>query len=363
MKYNQIRLINSEVGESGIMVLTRSPSNGISLASVYYVLFITICLLITGCASTSGPAPVVDRTLADSRKVISKSDSASGEKEQYYIVQRGDTLYGIAVSHGISHRALAEWNNIADANTIKPGQKISLSVPSRKIQPTIFALPQHATPSIVETTTVSPDLISEVGAIDNKIKTEPKGIKLPYSEQALAQIQSRPNAAAIIPVNTAASVPVAVANTDSQANKVARIEAAPPPRPQESNARLNDSNIEWIWPTAGEVLEGYSKNSKGVRISGETGQSILASAAGKVVYSGNGLRGYGELVIIKHNDAFLSAYAYNSKILVKEGDAVTKGQKIAEMGNTDTDMTKLHFEIRKHGKPVDPLNYLPEKPR
>lgn len=103
----------------------------------------------------------------------------------------------------------------------------------------------------------------------------------------------------------------------------------------------------------------FSKNSKGVKISGQSGEAVLASASGAVVYSGNGLRGYGNLIIIKHNDTYLSAYAHNSRILVKEGDSVTKGQKIAEMGNTDSDTVQLHFEIRKNGKPVDPLIYLP----
>ena len=99
-----------------------------------------------------------------------------------------------------------------------------------------------------------------------------------------------------------------------------------------------------------------------MKISGQTGQSILATAAGEVVYSGNGLRGYGNLIIIKHDDALLSAYAHNSKLLVQEGETVVQGQKIAEMGDTDTDIPQLHFEIRRHGKPVDPLNFLPADP-
>ena len=137
-----------------------------------------------------------------------------------------------------------------------------------------------------------------------------------------------------------------------------RIELAPQPESQQFEA-ANQSDTQWMWPTTGKLLSPFSKNSKGVKISGQAGQPILASAAGEVVYSGHGLRGYGNLIIIKHNNTFLSAYAHNSKILVKEGEAVVRGQKIAEMGSTDTDTIQLHFEIRKHGKPVDPLEYLP----
>jgi lipoprotein NlpD len=122
-----------------------------------------------------------------------------------------------------------------------------------------------------------------------------------------------------------------------------------------------DSGIDWVWPATGKVITGFSDtaNLKGIDIAGKAGQPVLASAAGKVVYAGTGLRGYGKLVIVKHNADYLSAYAHNREILVKEGQQVTKGQKIAEMGNTDSDQVKLHFEIRQRGKPVDPLRFLP----
>ncbi len=116
-----------------------------------------------------------------------------------------------------------------------------------------------------------------------------------------------------------------------------------------------------MWPATGKLVTGFSDtaNLKGIDIAGKEGQPVAASAAGKVVYAGTGLRGYGKLVIIKHNATYLSAYAHNREILVKEGQQVAKGQKIAEMGNTDSDQVKLHFEIRRQGKPVDPLKYLP----
>ena len=124
-----------------------------------------------------------------------------------------------------------------------------------------------------------------------------------------------------------------------------------------------DARLVWEWPTQGKVIYGFGEgtNQKGVGIDGRSGQAVLASAPGKVVYSGSGLRGYGRLIIIKHNASYLSVYAHNSQILVKEGQSVAKGQKIAEMGNSDSDRVALHFEIRRLGKPIDPLQYLPER--
>jgi lipoprotein NlpD len=135
-------------------------------------------------------------------------------------------------------------------------------------------------------------------------------------------------------------------------------------RPQSQSPRvpeIDGGNIDWAWPATGKVITGFSEtaNLKGIDIAGKAGQSVLASGPGKVVYAGSGLRGYGKLIIIKHNNTFLSAYAHNREILVKEGQLVTKGQKIAEMGDSDADQVKLHFEIRRLGKPVDPAKFLP----
>jgi len=124
---------------------------------------------------------------------------------------------------------------------------------------------------------------------------------------------------------------------------------------------IDDNKIEWVWPASGKVIAGFSDsaNLKGIDIAGKSGQPVVASAAGRVVYAGTGLRGYGKLIIVKHNSTYLSAYAHNRDILVKEGQQVGKGQKISEMGDTDADQVKLHFEIRRLGKPVDPAKYLP----
>ena len=322
------------------------------LVPVYRLLLIIFCLVVAGCASTQRSAPVVDRVLIDSQAPLDSADSMAGEQDQVYVVQRGDTLYSIALDHGINLRELAEWNGISNPAEIKLGQQISLSVPSKQAQPMPIALP-HKEFSAGETNAMAPHMAGDVEEINARIITEPKGLVLPYSDQAIVQLQGLAHPALMAPPSSLESHAVATSQTT-------RIENAPePPSNKGSSATLNSSNIDWIWPTDGKLLEGFSDKSKGVRISGVVGQPVLASAAGQVVYSGSGLRGYGKLLIIKHNNTYLSAYAHNSKILVQEGETVTKGQKIAEMGNSDTDSVKLHFEIRKNGKPVDPLKFLP----
>jgi len=121
--------------------------------------------------------------------------------------------------------------------------------------------------------------------------------------------------------------------------------------------------IAWEWPTPGKTIDNFSSENaqKGIDIAGRNGQPVITAAPGVVVYSGSGLRGYGQMIIVKHNDQFLSAYAHNSRLLVKEGDTVKAHQQIAEMGQTDTESVRLHFEIRKNGQPVDPMDYLPPK--
>jgi lipoprotein NlpD len=146
----------------------------------------------------------------------------------------------------------------------------------------------------------------------------------------------------------------------SPAPAPAKVEA-PAPRAGTNDAIDDDDRIAWVWPAKGKIVGTFSEtaNLKGIDIGGTAGQPVLASAAGTVVYAGTGLRGYGKLIIVKHNKTYLSAYAHNREILVKEGEKVTKGQKIAEMGNTDASEVKLHFEIRRQGKPMDPVRYLP----
>ena len=313
---------------------------------VFYLPSAIFCLLLASCSITQPHVPVIDRALG-SQKFTDRSGTATGETGTFYIVQKGDTLYGIALNHGFSYKELAEWNNIDNPNSIDIGQQLSLSPPAQPAQPSLFALSEPAPPALSEIAApkVPAEPEEKFVASTDKLKIEPKALKLPYSEQAMAQLQG-----------LADTPPTLTAQAGPATEKIAKVESELQPQTTEIIA---GDQIEWIWPAKGKVLEGFSESSKGVDIAGKLGQPVLAAAAGKVVYSGAGLRGYGNLIIVKHNDTYLSAYAHNSKLLVKEGQAVTRGQKIAEMGNSDTELVKLHFEIRMHGKPVDPLKHLP----
>ncbi|MEE8288860.1 MAG: peptidoglycan DD-metalloendopeptidase family protein [Nitrosomonadaceae bacterium] len=302
----------------------------------FLLLQFILCLLIFGCASTKRHPPIIK----------SAPPTASRSIEATYTVQKGDTLYSIAQSHGIDYRDLAEWNSIENPGAINVGQQLSLSSPTQLAKPSIFALPESEPISTVKSTPeADPTLKEDITPTVVTLKTEPKALKLAYSEQAVSQLKESENA-----------LPVVMANTATEKHT----EISSDPIPPSTETIHENSGIEWIWPTEGRISSHFSESTKGMDISGKTGQPVLASATGKVVYSGTGLRGYGQLIIIKHNSTYLSAYAHNSKLLVKEGQTVFQGQKIAEMGNTDSKLVRLHFEIRKNGKPVDPLKHLPE---
>ncbi len=260
------------------------------------------------------------------KKPVPVMDSEYETVTRSHVVQKGDTLYSIAFLNGVDYRDVAEWNKLDNPAAIKIGQQLELHIP--------------VAGSSVPKDVPKPVMASQVP--DAVTKSYPKAGKLAYTDQALAQAER-------LQVEPAAEVvaPVAVAPAKSPAIK---------PRPVD-----DESPLEWGMPTNGKVVAGFSEsdNRKGVDIVGQRGQPVVASAAGKVVYSGSGLRGYGKLIIIKHNKTYLSAYAHNDQILVKEGQSVSKGQKIAEMGNTDASQVELHFEIRRLGKPVDPAQYLP----
>lgn len=278
--------------------------------------------LLPGCAS-SHRAPVIERAPDNARSANAAMRNKTKETDwrpDTYMVQKGDTLYSIALEHGLDYRELAEWNNISDPNVIMIERRLRLKQPQQ-----------------VQTAPLKPMAESNIAAVDGMLKTQPKPIKQPYGEQV--QVETPPP------------------------DKSDKVEKSPTIESKNATLADDDEQIDWGWPTNGKVLAGFSdnQNAKGMDIAGKIGQPVRAAAPGKVVYSGSGLRGYGKLIIIKHNKTFLSAYAHNSQILVKEGQSVTKGYKIAEMGDSDADQAKLHFEIRKFGKPVDPLKYLPQQ--
>lgn len=318
-------------------------------------------ILLTGCA-TSQQAPVIERAPQPAKKAATPSKTtpapkpAAGEKDwrpESYLVKKGDTLYGIGLEFGFDYKEIAQWNGIQPPYRIYAGQTLRMKE-SRTAEgaATTNAIAQ---PETVVATPIKSEPISGRPLGEPPLKTEPKAIKEPYSEQAMAA----PAAQAVDP--TAKPIVPAAKTEPPQPVETAKAEA-PVERTSSAPEGGNDT-VEWGWPAQGKVIAGFNETagSKGVDIAGTEGQPVTAAGSGKVVYSGSGLRGYGKLVIIKHNKTYLSAYAHNSQILVKEGQEVVKGQKIAEMGNTDTDKVKLHFEIRKLGKPTDPAKFLPEK--
>jgi lipoprotein NlpD len=327
-------------------------------------------------ASAPPTKPAVAAKPAAPAGAAAEAGAEADWRPETYIVKRGDTLYTIALDHGLDYKDLASWNQLEDPNLIKVGQQLRLRPPPGwKPEPSdegVVAGALAAGPPIESKALEAPP--------PPPVKSTPKGIKAPYSEQALAQLMRDPTKAPLLPeskpavpeprpepksepraaptVSAATSSAVVVAPPKAPAPSVQATTPKPDEKP--SDTALPDS-LQWVWPTTGKLLHPFNQgpNPKGVAIGGSAGQAIVASAAGKVVYSGSGLRGYGKLIIIKHNNTYLSVYAHNRELLVKEGERVSKGQRIAEMGSTDSDRVGLHFEIRRLGKPVDPLKYLP----
>lgn len=285
--------------------------------------------LVAGCTSTTRQAPIVDRPVSQPhvRPTPARVEEAPKQDERgMYTVRKGDTLLRIALDFGQNYRDLVAWNNLANPDDIKVGQVLRVNPPDRgtavvTTQPVPMPPPAGSAPR----------------------KTEPRADKKPYSETAVADARrdatpaSGTRADAIVP--TPATPGVAAGNTVTA---------------------TDDEKLSWMWPSDGRIIATFDEGrNKGIDIAGKAGQQVVAAGAGKVMYAGSGIRGYGNLVIVKHSNSLLSAYAHNRKIVVKEGDNVAKGQMIAEMGDSDSDLVKLHFEIRQQGKPVDPARFLP----
>ena len=312
------------------------------LAGVGHVCALVFFTLLAGCASKF-PAPVVERGTPSAGAPVARGAAANT-----YTVKAGDTIYSIAREHGMDFRELIAMNKIENPNQISIGRV--LQVKPRSDASSDVAVASPVTSDVVVARPIGdgqPIETRPLGANTDTLKREPKAGKEPYSDQALAMAQN--------PTTPKSTEPTAA---------VAKPEPKPESKPEEKPADpvVSGDEVPWIWPVKGKVVGTFSDNgNKGVDIAGKAGDPVVAAGDGKVVYSGTGLRGYGKLVIIKHNAKYLSAYAHNQNILVKEGQSVTKGQKIAEMGNTDADQVKLHFEVRRQGKPVDPLKYLPQR--
>ena len=313
-----------------------------------------------GCSST--PAPVIDRTPSpgstskqSSTKTVSKQAVKTGKRvsdwrPDTYTVKKGDTLFSIGLEHGYDYKEIARANNIDSPYVIRVGQTLkldSLKEPAEGKATASQAAPADST----QNSGVSTYALDSGDSVQSSSKptsspvipniTQPKATREAYSIEAM----NKP----IITEKPAGASTIKPAADGKQAAAESKIETP----------TAEVGGISWSWPTKGKVIANFNEaGNKGIDIAGTKGQPINAAAAGKVIYSGSDLRGYGKLVIIKHNNTYLSVYANNSNILVKEGQQVSAGQKIAEMGDTDSNVVKLHFEIRQQGKSVDPSKFL-----
>jgi lipoprotein NlpD len=285
--------------------------------------------------NSNPPAPVIDRAPAPPKSPPEKTVTptikpASDWRPDTYAVKKGDTLFSIGLEFGYDYKDIALANNIAPPYPIKIGQLLNFTSLKTK-----------------EKMATKPEVKPEDGVIVSPIKVEPD---VTENKTATIQTLSQPKAMREAYSKDNLNKPIA----SKPAETVATAQ-----NPNATKPIIDDESIAWAWPTKGKTIANFNEvSNKGINIAGSMGQAINAAGAGKVIYSGSDLRGYGKLVIIKHNKTYLSVYAHNSKLLVKEGQSVTAGQKIAEMGNTDSNSVNLHFEIRKQGKSVDPVGYL-----
>lgn len=271
----------------------------------------TLVLLCAGCYSSKvvDPAPVYSLPI--------KAESVP----EFHTVKEGESLYTVAWIYDLDYHTIASNNYLTSKDSVRPGQKIYLKKQA----------PVHGPRPIAQ----------------QSIEIRPVNERPSNENQAL---ESKPAIVAQKPMNT---------NNSASAIKAPTIAAAAPAQAAKPMAM---NNSQWLWPTNGKITKQFSikeqEYNKGIDFSGNLNDPIYATKSGKVVYSGEGLRGYGKLIIIKHDELYLSAYAHNNELLVREGDEVAQGKVIAKMGRTDSPHVKLHFQIRKNGKPVDPSGYL-----
>ncbi|BFI96319.1 MAG: peptidoglycan DD-metalloendopeptidase family protein [Rhodanobacter sp.] len=278
-----------------------------------------------------------------------------------YMVVKGDTMYSIAFRNGVDFRDLAKWNGIAAPYTIWPGQRLRLSPPrdNRPVAPTVATIGSAAS----KASSPAAATVSAAPVFENVSAATPA--PAPAMSTHVAQTASAAVTVAQHPAPTLAPAP-SVSTTVPVAGESRAVapSAVPAPAPVATGGSSRTAGgVTWRWPADGQLVKRFTPGDAvpGIEIAGKAGEPVRAAADGVVVYSGNGLVGYGELVIIKHSDSLLSAYGHNSKRLVTEGQRVTAGQVIAQMGSSGASRVELGFQIRKDGNPVDPLDYLPAK--
>jgi lipoprotein NlpD len=307
---------------------------------------------LAGCGSRP-PVPVVDRStpLAVEGARGGSGAASSSSRENIYVVKKGDNLYRVAMAYGVTPRDILAWNNLTDSAKLEIGQELRVAPPDGGVEVRPISAPA---PIVVmgdgstATGNAPVGVIGSAAPATGALVREPRGGKIPYSENALAQMRAMEGGQP--PVRPA-----------EQMN--------PTPTPALATTSVPTSastdGVEWTWPVAGKVIRGFGKNgggeiSRGIDIAGRKGEPIQVAAGGKVTFVGS-LDKYGDFVVVRHDADYLSVYAHTSKILVKRDQMVTKGQKIAEVGSSGTDQPKLHFEIRQKSEPVDPLKLLPAR--
>ncbi len=286
-----------------------------------FVPLVLVCV-VYGCATPRTPAPVEDRNVSNRQtaptpapqpavaapELARPAGAENAGKPGFYAVKPGDTMIRIGLETGQNWKDLVKWNNLDNPNVIEVGQVLRVVPPGTEG---------------VSTRPIAPP----------KVETRP--------------LDSRAVAA-----SAAATAPAAASSSP----------AAPSTPAVTVTPREADDDVNWLWPAGGALLSSFEEGKvKGLTIGGKAGDPVVAAAEGRVVYAGSGLRGYGNLVILKHNNTYLTAYAHNQLLIVKEDQNVRRGQKIAEMGSSDADRVQLHFEIRKQGKPIDPAKLLPAR--
>lgn len=311
--------------------------------------WLAVMLLGLAACTSPGPAPVTERgsTRGGTAAVTTKAEAPRATPQiapsanGLHTVQRGDTLYAIAFANSLDYREIADWNQLESPDIIQVGQVLRLTPPS----------------GAVEITPLDDDPLPSASPLaEPLVLREPQAVLLAYSEANWAKVSSAQAVAAAAPP---AAKPAPSVATPTSAPAAPSTPAASAPAAATASAAGKGG---WLWPADGTLLGRFgAAGGKGIDIVGPRNTPVVAVAPGKVVYSGSGLRGYGKLLIVKHAGEYLSAYAHNEAILVKEGDTVAAGQRIGLMGDSDADRVKLHFEIRRYGKPLDPLNYLPER--
>ena len=303
----------------------------------HIVLLTALMGLLSACTTTTRQAPVVDRSpvpvpAEPAKPVVQEQPKA--DKNGYYTVKKGDTLLHIALDFGQNYRDIVAWNKLSDPNDIKVDQVLRVLPPDDGVKTSPIAMPAESKPPVkkpVPKVEKKHDTIADAKDKDAK------------EDKPAVTVAAATPAPALTPAPVATPAPNGIV-------------------PGATVTATDDERLSWMWPADGRIMATFVEGkNKGIDIAGRVGQGVMAAGAGRVMYAGSGIRGYGNLVIVKHSNSLLSAYAHNRTILVKEGQSVAKGDKIAEMGDSDSDTVKLHFEIRQQGKPVDPSKFLPNR--